>query len=225
MASIYILKGDGKGKQFELSSGSNVVGRNRTCPIRFNDIEISRQHLDLKFQADGLFAEDLGSANGTYLNGQPLLQSTRLQSGDRLMIGKVLLLINLAGSAPMRGEISSGEGSLSSSGDAYEDDEDSVSVNFKSVRENLEFLYSASVTASSAQETDEMLEQLLNLVFEWIDVDRGAVLLWDADIQEFIPRYLKHRSHISPGPIQFSRTIINYVRKHRQGVLSGSASD
>ena len=51
---------------------------------------VSRVHADIRVEGDGFFLEDVGSANGTYVNHVPLLPNSRhrLQSGDRIALGK-----------------------------------------------------------------------------------------------------------------------------------------
>ncbi len=221
MASIYVLKGDGKGKQYELAAGSNILGRNRLCNIRFNDIEMSRKHLDLELSPEGLFASDLNSANGSHLNGSRLIKRRRVRSGDRIMLGQVQLLINLKSAVmPLSENIADGS-SASHSSDVLDDD--SLEDSFQTVKNNFDFLYHALVTACSSTETDGMFETLLQLVFKWVNVDRGSVLLWDEATSQFIPRISKRRNFVKAGPIQFSRTIIEYVAEHRKGILTGHA--
>src|SRR5206468_963419 len=54
---------------------------------------VSRRHCRLSFQDDVLTVEDLGSANGTYVNGQSIDEPTIVRPGDRLAIGPVTFLI------------------------------------------------------------------------------------------------------------------------------------
>lgn len=71
-----------------------------------NDIEISREHARIVSEANGCFAiEDLGSTNGTFVNGRRLEGSTILETGDRIEVGASALVVQV--SAPQPTPISS----------------------------------------------------------------------------------------------------------------------
>jgi pSer/pThr/pTyr-binding forkhead associated (FHA) protein len=63
------------------------IGRKVDNDIRLEDITVSSHHARLQNQHDGLYIEDLGSTNGTYVNGDPI-RKKRLASGDVILIGK-----------------------------------------------------------------------------------------------------------------------------------------
>ncbi len=72
-------------------AGEIVLGRHRACGIRIADDAASRQHAKVS-TADGLWwLEDLGSANGTRLNGTPIAGRKRLRDRDTIAIGKVVV--------------------------------------------------------------------------------------------------------------------------------------
>ena len=74
------------GRTFELSANEVVIGRSSRCGIVIGDPGVSRWHLALRRSLNGWAAEDLGSGNGTTLNGQPLRQATTLSDGDVLSL-------------------------------------------------------------------------------------------------------------------------------------------
>ncbi len=67
--------------------GETLIGRGLECRIRFNDATVSRSHLRLTADAGGVTAEDLGSTNGTQINGQSLSGVQPLADGDTLQVG------------------------------------------------------------------------------------------------------------------------------------------
>jgi hypothetical protein len=73
--------------QVEVAIGETVVGRDIDCGLRFTDPAVSRRHLRLIRRSDEVFVEDLGSANGTHVNGRRVCRAVRLQHGDTLVIG------------------------------------------------------------------------------------------------------------------------------------------
>jgi pSer/pThr/pTyr-binding forkhead associated (FHA) protein len=65
-----------------------VIGRGRDCDLQINEGEISRHHCMLRGRGEQYALLDLGSSNGTYLNGHRLISQATLQEGDELRIGK-----------------------------------------------------------------------------------------------------------------------------------------
>ena len=73
--------------------GAMTVGRNSDCGICIPIDEISRQHAKLQSAADGVVVEDLGSANGTFVNGQRVHTGTLLKAGDEVRFDTVRFLL------------------------------------------------------------------------------------------------------------------------------------
>ncbi len=75
------------GDSIELPVGETVIGRDVGCALRFNDSAISRRHLRFIRRQDEVFVEDLGSSNGTLLNGLLVGAPLRVQDGDTIRVG------------------------------------------------------------------------------------------------------------------------------------------
>jgi predicted component of type VI protein secretion system len=75
------------GTPHELHGDSAVMGRSRKCDIVISDPSVSRQHVELRRDEHGWFASDLGSTNGTLIDGQPLTVPRRLAAGARIEVG------------------------------------------------------------------------------------------------------------------------------------------
>ena len=75
------------GYSVEVPHGDTVVGRHVTCALRFNDSSVSRKHARFMRVGNDVFVEDLGSTNGTLLNGKLLLERTRLADRDTIEVG------------------------------------------------------------------------------------------------------------------------------------------
>jgi hypothetical protein len=71
------------GYSVAIAAGDIIVGRDITCALRFNDEAVSRRHLRLACTGTELLAEELGSTNGTMLNGKPLEVHTPTPLSDR----------------------------------------------------------------------------------------------------------------------------------------------
>jgi len=94
---LVIYSGGNLGRMFPLVPGDNVIGRSPNVEISLMDEEISRAHacLHLEPGADGplLRLEDLGSTNGTFVNGEVLASSRTLVAGDRVSLGEHVLKV------------------------------------------------------------------------------------------------------------------------------------
>jgi DNA-binding winged helix-turn-helix (wHTH) protein len=76
-------------REWELSEGSNLVGRDRGCDVRIESATLSRQHARIVVTGTQTVVEDLGSKNGTLVNGQPVTHPVALEENDQLQLGSV----------------------------------------------------------------------------------------------------------------------------------------
>src|SRR5688572_30987928 len=87
-AYITVLSGGVVGQVFRLATGDTVIGRGSNTDIQINEDGISRKHAKIVRAADGTAKiQDLGSTNGTYLNGRRI-ELDALREGDRVRIGQ-----------------------------------------------------------------------------------------------------------------------------------------
>jgi predicted component of type VI protein secretion system len=70
-----------------------VIGRNRDCDLCLSDLSVSRRHAQLVRREEGWILSDLGSHNGTRLNGWLVREPVRLSAGDRLEFGSMVFII------------------------------------------------------------------------------------------------------------------------------------
>ena len=94
--TLQVLKGRSDVAALRLIDGVNSVGRHDDCVIRIRSAQVSRRHCEI-FEADGrLMVRDLGSSNGTYVNGLRVLGQQPLNAGDVVGIGGVALRVDSA---------------------------------------------------------------------------------------------------------------------------------
>src|SRR5256885_7737760 len=86
MPSLVFLAGPIAGRRYKLGEGEYVIGRRSDCQIFVPDMRVSRQHARLWKNGEGWTLEDLGSNNGTYINGVRLQSATELRNDDEIVI-------------------------------------------------------------------------------------------------------------------------------------------
>lgn len=99
--SGYVLKSLNNGSSFKFNDGDVIVGRDEACDITVDDTVLSRKHLCITVDDQGVWAEDLGSTNGSRLNYAILRQKSALKHGDVLSLGEQEFQIQFPNAAPI----------------------------------------------------------------------------------------------------------------------------
>lgn len=89
-AYLILLAGDNVGEIFSLN-GSQILGRTTTADLRIRGQGISRRHCRIVSTNESVTLEDLGSTNGTYVNGKKIIKHV-LQDGDKIQVGNSIIL-------------------------------------------------------------------------------------------------------------------------------------
>lgn len=94
------------GERFAIA-GEILIGRDITCKVVVTDRQVSRYHARITVKDGGALLEDLGSKNGTYLNGDVISEPVMLQDGDLIQVALVQQFVFLSSDAtiPMLGAI------------------------------------------------------------------------------------------------------------------------
>ena len=101
-ASLVVRQGAQTGTTFPIGGDEFVLGREEGADVSVRDPEVSRRHSRISWQSGGYYLEDLGSTNGTFLNGDLVTSPRLLQSGDTIGIGQTVLVFQMqAAAAPM----------------------------------------------------------------------------------------------------------------------------
>jgi pSer/pThr/pTyr-binding forkhead associated (FHA) protein len=99
MKDHFLLRNMGTNEDIPLISRSVTLGRTPNCEIVIDSSEASRQHARITLEHGRLTLEDLGSTNGTRLNGRRISQPEVLGGGDIIVIGQTHLMVVAPGSA------------------------------------------------------------------------------------------------------------------------------
>ncbi|MBU3060118.1 DUF3662 domain-containing protein [Nocardia sp. NEAU-G5] len=85
---------DGSGRTYQLREGSNIIGRGQDAHFRLPDTGVSRRHIEVRWDGQVAMLSDLGSTNGTLVNGSPV-QDWQLADGDIIRAGHSEILIRI----------------------------------------------------------------------------------------------------------------------------------
>ena len=242
MPRLIVIKGADEGKQFDLTGSVLGVGRDATNQIRLHDTEVSRRHAEFREVEGGYSLVDVGSANGTFVNEQPV-KDVPLQAGDRVQIGQTILVYSagrsngqgasdLADRISMiaRQDVELSSAIIKTIGETegsriLSKPEQAGTPWLQTALANLGIMYEAIHTVSHILDLDQLLEKIMDLIFRSIEADRGCIMLRDPDTGQFEPKAVRWREGINAEEkMALSRTIMDYVLRDKQGVLVSDAA-
>ena len=242
--SLYVIQGSGQGSHFDVaelisSSDKEVIGigREKGNEIAVEDHEASRRHAEIRKHNDTYFLADLDSSNGTFLNNSRISEA-ELKPGDRIQIGRTLFLYSQGEGGhlpPANVEIVSTE-----SGDdgsriiaAVPDklgpnlpplpQDDTQNHWLVQAQNNLDVMYRTALAVSHTLDIDDLLDRILQLVFDWVEADRGCVMLREEETGQLITKARRDREAGTESSMTISRTILDYVLERHEGVLTSNA--
>jgi len=91
---LVVVKGKPRGHSLVFPNGEYMFGRGPQCDVRPNSDLVSRQHCLLQVTQDAARIRDLGSRNGTLVNGQLVVGEQQLHDGDTLQLGPLVLQVS-----------------------------------------------------------------------------------------------------------------------------------
>src|SRR3954451_3711372 len=97
---LVIVQGRSDSNKLKLGDGVTTIGRHDECQLRIKSSQVSRKHCELFEKKGLLLVKDLGSSNGTLVNGKKVQGQRVLEPGDELTIGPVLLRVAKVGTPP-----------------------------------------------------------------------------------------------------------------------------
>lgn len=94
--NLVLLKKDGSQKAFTLPSSVTVIGRRSNCDLHIPITSVSRKHCQLNQDQGVMKIRDLGSRNGTYVNGKRV-EETVIKAGDQMKVGPLTFVFQIDG--------------------------------------------------------------------------------------------------------------------------------
>lgn len=214
------ISGKLKGAIFALNEESLIIGRETAANLCIADASVSRRHSKIEKDETGFIITDLESLNGTFVNDVPV-RSRRLEHGDRVRIGdSQFMFLTLEGDA------------TSKSSDVRIDEAHVVSGSTVQIRfddamyqmtRDLSALIKISTAINSIRGLDALLERLLDLLFEVVPAERGAILLTDESSFETSLVFGLDRVYGKDAAVNVSRTIVQQVLRDGVALLANDA--
>ena len=243
MPAFVVVSGPNLGASYLLNSSTVRIGRDSRCEIHFDDTETSRKHAEIEVVGESYVLTDLKSSNGTIVNGQTI-ETKILLDGDRVQIGKQILVFRLREAIPSATDKDYLQRSVSIVPDHDLENSQIISradlsdpvgeteffdpqvANPLSVNKSLwEIMYRTSLAVSRTLDINQLLEQIVDLIFQWVQCDHACVMLTDSTSNALKPVYRKNRKPQSNHQITISKTILDFVLKNEEGVLTSNAKN
>jgi len=240
-------------QSIELAGGKTlVVGRAVTSDVPIYDPTISRRHAEITLTDAGVRIKDLGSSNGTFLNGAKVTDGDAAEN-DVVTFGKVAFKVvpitppaRAAVTTPAPPSSNQGtKGTAGAGGTIVRALPVSPSGNVPAIKEigpsgghlkvdakdlyerqsqKLKLLLDISQELSKQQDLDRVLEKVVDLTFQVMSVDRVSILLLDAKTNELIPRISRSRAGDAQAAKMVPQSIARKVVEDRVAILSDNTA-
>lgn len=181
---LTVIQGPDKGRVFELPDDEpQMVGRTSES-LAMSDTTVSRRHAELTPDAGEWFIRDLGSQNGTWVNGERIAGTVRLTPGDQVRVGSTLLVFGRTGAKSDMSVKFVGPGILDTQVERrLASNEDSMILAEPEPRsaaiEHLQVIYRLTSLTSQAVDRDKLLAAVMELIFNEFKPDRGFIVFTD----------------------------------------------
>lgn len=228
-AEIVYRRSAGREGRLELSERA-VIGRSEHCDLQISDRGVSKEHCEIRTVGPSWVIRDLGSKNGTFVNGRSVKRELWLRDGDRITVGGVTLLFHLSPAAAsdlvcIERDDGGGRDIRSVVRDAGEFLPAAAIPDLEALRkdyERLRLAFEVYRDLSAHNEQESLLEKALDRIFQVAPAQSAAVLL-NAEDGTPVPVATRARGEAEGRRIVISSTILEKVAKDGEAVLTGDA--
>jgi phosphoserine phosphatase RsbU/P len=255
MPSLVFLAGPVAGRRYKLGDGEYVIGRRSDCQIFVPDMRVSRQHARLWREGEGWSLEDLGSNNGTFINGVKLQGAAQIRHDDEIMIannkirveaqdfpsdqrpleGQAVTIVDVAGQSLIKSrEEPNARTALVSSGLINVSDQKAVRLIERKLDAVTQILQAIAAADGEEALLEKIVDALLDLFPQAEDV---GILVEDGKSGELRVQVQRKRNRPKSDPsgtgprrpigseLRVPGTIIQHVVSEARGVLLGETTD
>lgn len=232
MARLIFKNQHGEPEKVELNRLRTTIGRSARSDVCIPDAFASRLHAEVRHEGDMYWLQDLGSANGTRYNGQPVKTAVPLSDAGEIQIGETRITFDAQKDAFL--------GGATLIADRTEALDPSKTISFQSRRipttellqgqfssrtELLGLISKVGVALLSASGLDETLNQVASLVFEAVPAERCVIMLRDeVKTEEMRIRVARIRGKDETlNEVRVSHSVMDEVLKNGKSVLTADA--
>ncbi len=215
--------------EFLLGDEEAVIGRDVTATVCVNSRSASRRHCTVRRNGDQYLIKDLGSSNGTLVNGLPITEYV-LRHGDRIAISDALFVFaaDQAADLPLRAEVMESRdaealefATIQQAEPLYRNPQ-RLLASMQSQRQanNVQALLEINRKAATLREPDELEQALLDAAFQLTPAESAAVLFFEQLDAPATSVTGQNRSSQLTSKIQFSQTVVRRVLNEQVAVLA-----
>ena len=236
-----LFESDGRSQVYTLTGQQASIGRSSDNDIVLNDFSVSRRHAFLKREGNEWFLHDNHSTNGIRVNDRHV-PSAPVGSGDRAVIGTFTLKFReepVEAEAPPKRLVDSTSTCIRPISEFNQDfglekaipslsdstaDRKRVVLDVAYKNKVFEILVQVAKTLISLDDLETVLDKVMDLIFEYLPVDRGFLLLEEqGQLQLRISRFKSGQRMTTDGSLPYSRTIVDMVVREKVAVLTSDA--
>ena len=228
-------------QSIELSDGKTIgVGRAVTSELPVYDSTVSRRHAEVTHTPQGLSIKDLGSSNGTFVNGSRISEA-QVSDGDVVTFGKVAFnVIEVSANA---GQVATDPGTATpmpaatiirqlpfKEPDSLErqvvrfSGESELATEEQREANKLSLLLDISKELAKQQDVDKLLKKVVDITFQVMSVDRVSILMVDGESSELVPRMSRNRLGDQASAKHVPRSIAQRCVDERLAILTDNAA-
>ncbi len=216
MLQIFVMNGPDKGRSFEFERDVILVGRGPENHIQMKDKSVSRKHVKIEKKGEKYFITDLGSKNGTFIEGMRIEPQKEYEVGEGIpvAVGKTFIVIGKSYPNDMLAVLDSI--------DLFKElDEDGGDIKDRplTAKKNMELIYKVSNVLMQSLNIKDVLEKVLGYIMELLKrVDRGVVILIDRKTGNISEAISITKTSKDEAGKAYSKTIVERVLRERRPV-------
>ncbi len=205
---LFILIGKGESESYRLKPGKiYMVGRHSTNDVILFDKNVSRNHFTIQAREDKYFIMDMGSKNGTFVEGRELSPGVETEVKEEVPIIAGMTILGLGENCR-----SNLKPFLDSAGFSGEVNEYGIFIKpsrIKAVRRNMEFIYNMNKSLMESKDNNEIFNRLLDGIFNLFKrIDRCVIITVDDQKGEFINIMYRSRKPVDDPNKVYNRVLV-----------------